>query len=65
MISEISVGDTSTLVEFLHDFLNVPSGHSLGVKSKNLLVKTGQPALVFGDQLWLEGAIAIARRREP
>src|SRR6516162_4369462 len=51
-------------VELVHNFLDVPSGHPLGVKSQNFLVEPSQPALVFGDELWLEGAIAVAWRCE-
>ena len=52
------------VVEFFHDLLNVASGHPLGVEGKNLLVEPAQPALMFWDQLRLEGAIAVARRRD-
>ena len=49
-------------VEFFHDFLNVAGGHPLGIEGKNLLVEPAQPALMFGNQLGLESAIAITRR---
>src|SRR6516165_6784767 len=52
-------------VEIVHDILNVPSGHTLGVEGKDLLIETVQAALVLWDQSGFEGTIAVAWRRDP
>src|SRR5271165_788652 len=52
------------LIKFFHNFLNVASGHPLGVERKNLLVEPAQATLMFGDQLGLESAVAITRCRD-
>src|SRR5262249_2857159 len=48
-------------VEFLHHVLDVARGEALGVQREDLVVETAEAALVLGDELRLEGALAIAR----
>ena len=51
-------------VEFLDHVLDVARGHALGVQGEDLFIEAGEPALMLGDQLRLEGAVAVAGRVE-
>src|SRR5690606_1072552 len=40
---------------------DLPRAHSARVHRDNLVVEAGEPALVLGDQLGIEAALAVAR----
>jgi hypothetical protein len=45
--------------------LDVAGRHSFRVEGHDLVVETGESPLMLGDQLRLEGAVAIAGRLHP
>lgn len=47
-------------VEFPDDVLDVASGQSLGVQGEDLLIETGEAALVLGNELGFKVAVAVA-----
>ena len=42
--------------------LDIAHAHAAGVEAEDLVVEPGQAGLALGHQLWLEAALAIARR---
>src|SRR5262249_4959810 len=48
-------------VQLLGHVLDVARGQAVGVQSQDLVVEAAQAALVLADELWLEGAVAVAR----
>ena len=57
----IKSGETSTAYISARKHLNLANRHAPRIERKHLVVETGEPALVLGDQPRLERALAITR----
>ena len=58
------IGRNVEAVNLLKMAADLAHAHAAGVHQNNLVVEIRKPALILGDQLWIEGAGAVARNRQ-